>query len=61
MLCVGNVSAKVEILPHREHSVFIIKTKQLIAVCSENHMKCINTFSGQNTELFTVTVGTYYN
>jgi hypothetical protein len=31
--------------------------KGIIAVYCENHMKCINTLCGQNTDLLIVTVG----
>jgi hypothetical protein len=35
--------------------------EEIIAFCSENHMKPISTFCRQNAELFNVKVGGSYN
>ena len=49
---------KVQYVPRSKHSVWVIKTSQLmlyreiIAVCSEIHTKHINTLCGQNVELY---------
>ena len=45
---------------HSKHTVLVIQTNQLtlhreiIAVCSQNHTKHINTLCGQNVELLNV-------
>ena len=58
---------QIQFIPHREHSVSIRKTSQLmlyreiIFVCSEIHTKHINTLCGQNVEFVIVTPGGTYS
>jgi hypothetical protein len=58
-------SWKIQSVPHSKHSVSVIQTSQLmlyreiIAVCSEIHIKHINTLCGQNVELFNIKLVVY--
>jgi len=50
----------IQSVPRSKHSVYVIKTSQLMlyreimAVCSDIHTKHINTVCGQNVELLSV-------
>ena len=54
------IHLKIQSVPRSKHSVWFIKTSQLmlyreiIAVCSQIHTKHINTLCGQNVELLNV-------